>query len=283
MRRTEGPAPDQRMLRGQKAHDGMDLGDLQRLLPGHIRQDRRQALAQHTFTGTGRPHQKHIVRAGGGDLQGPLDVFLALDIGKVRKVLRCLLRCPLGLRLDEGLALQMGHKLCHIFHRNDGDALGKCRLPRVFLRDIEGLKAVFLRRNGHGQHAVDAPELPLKAQLPEKGRLFPGRPAHLRCDQNIQQDRQIVEGPALFRIGGRQIQGNAADGKFEAAVLYGGADPLPGLLDRSVRQAHDVKARQSAGNKALHRHGIPADAVQAQRIQVRNHSHSSFFSDVIIQ
>ena len=266
MRRTEGPAPDQRMLRGQKAHDGMDLRDLQRLLPGHIRQDRRQALAQHTFAGTWRPHQQHIVRACGGNLQGALDVFLALDIGKVRKVLRCLLRCPLRLRFNKHLALQMGHQLRHIFHGNNGNALGQCRLPRVFLRDIEGLKAVFLRRNGHGQHAVDAPELSLQAQFAEKGRPFPRCSAHLCGDQNIQQDRQIVEGPALFRIGRRKIQRNAADGKFEAAVLYGGANPLPGLLDRSVRQAHDVKARQSAGNKALHRHGIPADAIQAQRI-----------------
>ena len=33
----------------------------------------------------GEPHEQHVVAPGGGYLQGPLYVFLAHDVGKVRQ------------------------------------------------------------------------------------------------------------------------------------------------------------------------------------------------------
>ena len=61
MLRAEGPRFDERMLRGQKAEDRIDLRDLQLLLPRHIRQDRRQALGEHALAGARRAHQKDIL------------------------------------------------------------------------------------------------------------------------------------------------------------------------------------------------------------------------------
>ena len=44
VRAAERARFDERMIRAQKTHDGIDLRDVQLLLPRHIGQDGRQAL-----------------------------------------------------------------------------------------------------------------------------------------------------------------------------------------------------------------------------------------------
>jgi hypothetical protein len=54
-----------------------------RLPAAKRRQNGGQPFGQHGFARTGRPNKDGIVAAGGCNLQGPLDAFLAFYIGKV--------------------------------------------------------------------------------------------------------------------------------------------------------------------------------------------------------
>ena len=118
----KGRDVDERMLRGQKAHDGIDLRDLQLLLPRHIRQDGRQALGEHALAGAGRAHQKDIMPACGRDFKCPLGIFLPFDVLEVEKRMRLRLRLPDGRGLDRRFAGQMAHELRHVLHAVDGQA-----------------------------------------------------------------------------------------------------------------------------------------------------------------
>ena len=286
VRAAERPPAHQRLLLGQKAHDRVDLRDLQRLLAGHIRQDGRQSARQHTLAGAGRPHQEHIVRARRGDLQRPLDIFLSLDVPEIRQLRRVLLRLPRGLRRDGLAAVQMRRKLPHVRHRDDAQAAGQRRLSCVLRGNIERGKAGLLRGDGHGQHAVDRPELSLQTQFAQKGARLLRKPAQLRRRQNSQQNWQIVERAALAGVSGREVQRDAADRKLEAAVFDRSADALARLPDRRIRQADDLKGRQAVGDKALHGNGIAADPAQSQRVHATDHCNPplsfSVFSPIII-
>ena len=68
MGRTEGPCPDEGSAGGQYPRDGMNFGGLDRFWEGHIRQDGREPLGQHAFSGTRWADQQHIVHACGRDL-----------------------------------------------------------------------------------------------------------------------------------------------------------------------------------------------------------------------
>ena len=81
---AEGTPGHQRFFCGQHTHNGINLADLQRLLPAHFRQDRRKPLAEHAFTGAGRANQQHIVAAGSRHLHGPLYILLAQHILKIK-------------------------------------------------------------------------------------------------------------------------------------------------------------------------------------------------------
>ena len=77
-------------------------------------------------------------------------------------------------------------------------------------------------------------------------------------------------------MGGGQIDGDAADREGEAAVLDGGAYPVPGLVHRRVGQPHHGEGGQAAGQVALGHHLVPGDAVQAQRAHGEDHGMPSF-------
>ena len=53
---------------------------------------------------------------------------------------------------------------------------------------------------------------------------------------------------ALFQVCRSQIHRNSADRKAEPTAFCSSTDPFPGLLHRRIRQAHNVKTRQTAGN-----------------------------------
>ena len=55
--------------------------------------------------------------------------------------------------------------------------------------------------------------------------------------QHPQRDGQIKTGPFLPHVGGRQVDGGAAHGKFESGVRESGGHPIPGFLHRRIREA----------------------------------------------
>jgi hypothetical protein len=81
---AEGARGDE-AVRGveQEAADAVDLGGFDGFLQGHRRDDGRDALGEHRFAGAGRADEQDVVIAGDGDLDGPLDVLLAADIGEI--------------------------------------------------------------------------------------------------------------------------------------------------------------------------------------------------------
>ena len=108
--------------------------------------------------------------ACGGNFQGPLYVFLAHDVGKVRSAhLPGTLRLPDRSRGEGCLSSQMGHQLLHIFHAVYRHALGQGGLRRVFRRHIELSDSGPGRRHGHGQHTAYGAQPSGKAQLSHKG------------------------------------------------------------------------------------------------------------------
>ena len=167
--RTEGPPCQQGLLRGEQAHNGVDLTDLQCFLPGHIRQDRRQALAEHTFSGAGRADEQHIVTACGSNLQCPLYVLLPKNVLKVQLRRRTPLRHPWGLLCKLPLPVQSIGKLTDSGHGDNGRATGQGSFRRVFRRDKQRFDPRPLCSQRHGQHAGHGTNLPVQTDLPQKG------------------------------------------------------------------------------------------------------------------
>ena len=260
---AEGPPGHQGVGRVRHPRHGVHLRGLQGLLPGHVRQDGRQPPGQHGLAGAGGADEQHIVAPGGGYLQGPLYVFLAHDVGKVRQGLGHRRGGPGGLGPDGRVTGKVGYQLGDVFHRIDGDPLGQGGLRGVLGRDKQLADAHPGGAQGHGQHPRHRTQRAGKAQLSQKRRVGGQGLQLLRCRQDAQQNGQVIHRPLLALARRGQVHGDAADGEFGPAGLDGGPDPLPGFPHRRVRQAHHVEGGQSPGQKALHRHLIAADAVES--------------------
>ena len=172
-------------------------------------------------------------------------------------------------------------RMGHVLHAVDGEAVGQRGLGGVLYRDVQRPDAQPGGAQRHGQHAGNGAQGAGETQLTQKGGVLRQRLQLLRCRQDAQQDGQVVQRALLADPGGGQIHGDAADGEFGAAVLHGGADTLPRFLDGGIRQAHHVKGGQSAGEEALHRHLVAADAGEAQRTHSDHHGQSSPFQFVV--
>ena len=271
MGRAEGPPHQQGVLGGGEAQDGVDLRGLQGLPPGQIREDGGQAAGQHGLARPGRAHHAEVVAAGGGDLQGALHVFLPLHVGKVGagKVVRP--RRPGRRRLQMGLPPQMGRQLPHALHRVDLQPAGQSGLGGGGGGDVQPLDARPPGGQGHGQHPHHRPQGAGQRQLPHVGAVRPVQPELPPGGQNTRQNGQIVHRAPLALVGGSQVDRDAGHREGEAAVFNGGAHPVPGLLHRRVRQAHDLKGGQTGRQVALCPHLIAGDPAQPQGAHFTEH------------
>ena len=270
--RAEGAVGQQGMAAVGQAGGGVDLRGLQRLLPGHVRQDGGQAAGQHGLARAGAADEQQVVAAGGGDLQGPAAIFLAHDVPQVRQALRLLPRLP-GFGGRQGfLAPEMGHQLHHVLRAVDRQAVGQGGLGGVLFGDVEGFDAGAHGGQGHGEHAPHGAQRPRQRQLAQKGCVRRRRVQGLRSGQDTQENGQIVDRALLFLGGGGQVHGDAADGELRPAVFHRRPHPLPGLPHGGVGQAHHVEGRQAAGKKALHGHLVARDPREAQRTDGYDHN-----------
>ena len=190
-------------------------------------------------------------------------------------------RCPPGRRRHDLLALQVGDELSHVRHTVHGQPVGQGSLGGVGLGHIQRIDAQPRRRQRHGQHARHRPQRAGEAQLAQKRRALGQGRYLLRRGQNAQQDGQVVHRALLPHPRRSQIDRDAADGELGPAVLHRRPNALPRLLHRRVRQAHHVEPRQSAGQKALHRHLIAGDARQAQRPYRHHHGQRPLYTNFI--
>ena len=84
VRGAEGPGWSPGPVPGHQAHDAVDLGRLDGLLKAQLGEDRWEAAGPAWSCRTREADHQDIVAAGRGDLQGPLDVFLALHFGEIQ-------------------------------------------------------------------------------------------------------------------------------------------------------------------------------------------------------
>ena len=268
---AEGAPGQQGVLRVRQPRHGPDAGDLQRLLPAHIRQDGGQPLGQHGLACAGGADQQQVVAACRGDLQGPPGIFLAHHIPQIRPGGLLCLRHPGRGGGEALLAPQVAHQRPHIRYAVDGEAACQRGLSGVLRRDIQLLHTGVPGCQGHGQHAGDAPQRPGEGQLPDKRRLLGRRRQLPSCGQQPHKDGQVVDCARLFLPGRGQIHRDSADGELGPAVLHRRPDSLPGLPHGGVRQTHDVKGGQPAGEEALRADRIPGNAVQSQGAHRHHH------------
>jgi hypothetical protein len=86
VRRVERRPADERPSRDERAGDGVDRRDLQRLVRSEIRQQRRQPLGEHRLADTGRSLQVHVMTARGSDLDRPPRGRLTHHVSEIRGV-----------------------------------------------------------------------------------------------------------------------------------------------------------------------------------------------------
>ena len=158
----------------------------------------------------------------------------------------------------------MLHQGSDVRHSADGEPPGQRGLGSVFRRDEQRPDPRFPGRQRHGQNAGDAPHRAGEGQLPQKGGVRRRRREFSGGGQQPHKDGKVVDRACLLLPCRRQVHGDTADRELGAAVFYCRPDPFPGLPDCCVRQSHDVKGRQPAGEKTLGPHLISRDAVQSQ-------------------
>ena len=210
MGRTEGPTDQQWLFRRQHPHHRVYLGHLKRLLPGHVRQDRRQPLAEHALAGARWADHQHVMASGSRHLQRPLHVLLTHHVLEIQTRDHPAIRHPGRFLLQLDLTIQTGGQLTNIPDRYDRRSSGQCRLCSVLFRDEQILDPIPLGSQRHGQHTGDRADLSVQTHLAKE------RTAGLRSadptasGHDAEQYGQIVMGPRLFHIGGSQIHGDPA-------------------------------------------------------------------------
>jgi len=181
-------------------------------------------------------------------LQGPLDVLLTLDVGKVHCV-----RWGFGgaglqvvaIRLNGMQSLEVGSERGQIRYRDDFQSVDQGCFRRIFRRYKGGANAALVSQGGHGEDAGGVANAAIEGELTdEEGILDPLRPNLLSSQEDAHGNGQVV-GRALFaQVSRSQVDGKALVGVEEPGVLDGRPHALSGLLDSGVRQANDDYAGQ---------------------------------------
>jgi len=78
--------------------------------------------------------------------------------------------------------------------------------------------------------------------------------------------------PSFGKLRGSEIDGDPSLRELVARVTDGRLDPLPCLLDRSVREAHDGERRQAVGDVRLDRDRHAGEASGRATYCTRNHT-----------
>ena len=145
----------------------VDLRDLERLLEAGRRQDPGQATGEHRLAGARRADHEQVVAARRGDLERPLGVLLAADVGEVG---------PLGARaggvrrrrlrrIGRPATVQEVGEPRQRGDAGDLDPLDQCRLGSVRLGDQEPGVARPAGAQRGVQRSPDRPQLSAQGQL----------------------------------------------------------------------------------------------------------------------
>ena len=244
-------AEQERRLFRQESGGGKDLGGLDGLLQGQIRENGRQTASHHRFTGARNAAEQQIMSASRGNLHGPLGIFLALDIGKIDRIV-VVPGKQLG-RIDgQGDELDpAGEKFHRLIKPLDPvhlQPLDNGSLGRIGRRDEKTADPFLAGRQGHGQHPGHRPDRAVQGELAGNGGLFEQTALEdTGRRQNTQGNGQVVAGPLFLHRRRRQIDRDPPLRKFISRILDGGPHPVLGLAHRSFRLAPRWKTRAVPG------------------------------------
>ena len=161
--------------------------------------------------------------------------------------------------------LQVGGRAHHQI-RNQGGFIGVVR------RHHQRLGSLTNRQFRHRQHPPAGAEAAIQSQ-------FAGTPEALEAwavqlatgHQQGQGDGQVEGGTFLAQIRRRQVDHHPHQRAAKAAVAQGRAHPFPRLLNRLVRQTHQLDSRQAWGQVDLHRDGPCLQALQRRAATTCQH------------
>ena len=209
---------------------------------------------------------------GGGNFQGSLHRLLSPDLREVRKWKGIRRPGPGRGGGDGGLAGEVGGQLLHRLHRVDGEPLGQGGLRGAVSGDEQTLNSRIPGGQGHGEHPHHRAQGARQGELPHKSAVGV-RPGQLPAGgQDAHADGQVVNGAGLTQVGRGQVHGDPPHREGIAVVLDGGADPFPGLFYGGVRQAHNVKIGQTAGQVALRGYLVTGNALEPKGAYLIQHN-----------
>ena len=153
--RTERPLGNERHVPPEFAGDGMNLCGFKALGQREGRQNRRQTLGHHRFTGAGRTHHDEVVASGGSHFEGPLHVFLSANVGKIL-FKPALLLVKLLARVDHGgleslLIVEEHDYIKNGLHAVDFQFVDHGSLPHILLGHNETFEMLRTGPDGDGQ------------------------------------------------------------------------------------------------------------------------------------
>ena len=241
MRAAERPLLQEPPL-AQKAGDAVYLGHFQGLGFAHGRQDSRDALGQHGLAASRRADHEDVMAAGCGDFQDPLGFGLALDFGEVDVIVQLVRRQGFRPgRVQRLFTGQAGGDVAERIDTVDREVRTEQGFGGIVAADEDRLHPLGGPFQDHGQDTVHRPDAPVQGQFPHEEAFFAGLFGNLAArHQDGHGQAQIQAGRVLLQVSRRQVDRQAAHGKFIAAVLDGSPDPLFGLFHRRRCQADQV-------------------------------------------
>jgi hypothetical protein len=239
----------------------MQLGDLERLVPRHRRQDRGEATCQHGLASAGRSHHQDVVSAGGGHLERPTRLRLATDLGEVD---RMAVSVALGLLSGSGRGRpRAAQERDHLAERRRPDnleVLDERRLGGVGCGDDHAAQARPGRRDRDREHPGCRNEPASQRELASEHPALERGERHLRGrGHHTHGDREVEPRAFLAQRARRQVHDDATQRPLEAGALDRRPDPVARLLDAGPRQAGQRQGRESSADVRLDGDQMTAD------------------------
>ena len=206
--------------------------------------------------------------AGRRDFQCPLDVFLALHVGKVGRVLvHGVLEQVAGIDLG-GRYVQPAFEevdgFLHAAHGNHVEVVDDGRFLGVLLRQHNAPEALLAGLNGNGQYPANGPQIAIERHFTHDDVVAQRLGLQLlRGVQNAQRNGQVVGRTLLADVGRGHVHHHFGARHAVAPELQRRLNALLALLDGVVGQAHHVEVRPGRDHY-LNGDGVGVDALHGR-------------------
>ena len=256
---------------GDQAGHRMDHRGLQQLLRRQRRQQAGQPRRHHRLSGAGRADEAEVVPPGGGNLQRPLGILLALHVAKIRHAL-AVQKGP-GLRRRQGLgAAKMVDQSDQRWCRQDPRVASPGRLGPTGL-GTDQPQSQGPRRHRRRQRTGDRRDPPVQRQLANRRPVL----QHVRRDDphrrhDRQRDGQVVVTAFLGQVGRGQIGDDPLGRQRQTHAHEGRPHPLTALRHRLVAHADQKEFGLAARELDLHVDPHRFNATEGQGHHARRHT-----------